>query len=234
MPGGTATACENEGVQLNANTGGFSYEWTRGGSTIFGWKDSSVIVKNSGVYAVKVRSSDGCVSVSSSITVNILPSPIPVITKSGLTLGTVGTYASYQWIRNGVDIVGSTSSTHSLVYKGYYKVRVKDGNGCEGESNPIEITDPSLQDSPTGIGNVGMVNEQIKLYPNPSKGEFIIEIQDKMVHAIEVSDLSGRRLYSTSSNQDKISVDLSSFANGVYYVKVSSDKQQEVIKIVKQ
>jgi hypothetical protein len=181
IPGGTATACENEGVLLSANVGGFSYEWTRAGSTIFGWKDSSQLVKNSGVYAVKVRSKDGCVSVSSSVTVNILPSPTPVITKSGLVLSATSPYISYQWIRNGVPISGSTLSTHTLIYNGVYRLRVKDANGCEGESNPIEIADPSRLQDGTGINTVTLQKDQIKIYPNPTEAKVFIESPDMLL-----------------------------------------------------
>lgn len=226
IPGGTATACENEGVVLNANTGGFSYEWTRGGSTIFGWKDSSHLVKNSGVYAVKVRSSDGCVSVSSSVTVNILPSPVPVITKTGLVLSSTTIYpGGYQWIRNGSDISGSTGMTHTLLYNGVYKLRVKDANGCEGESNPIEVSESGLQDDPTSVTTVALQSEQIKIYPNPTESKVYIESPVSVL--VKVKDVSGKTIYESRETKE---VDLSKFADGVYMFSISDKSGNELIK----
>jgi hypothetical protein len=225
LPGGTATACENEGVLLNANTGGFSYEWTRGGSTIFGWSDSSHLVKNSGVYAVKVRSADGCVTVSSSVTVNILPSPVPVITKSGLVLSATTPYVSYQWIRNGVDISGSTGSSHTLLYNGVYKLRVKDANGCEGESNPIEVSESGLQDHPASVTTVALQSEQIKIYPNPTESKVFIESPVSVM--VKVKDVSGKTIYESQETKE---VDLSKFADGVYLFSISDKTGNELIK----
>jgi hypothetical protein len=225
IPGGTATACENEGVQLNANTGGFTYEWTRGGSTIFGWSDSIQVIKNSGIYSVKVRSVDGCVSVSSSVTVNILPSPVPFITKSGLVLSSTGVYTAYQWIRNGFDMpnipVGiSTSPSFTLTKNGIYKVRVKDGNGCEGTSNPIEIMEQGLS-----IGNVGVQTEQIKIYPNPTESTVFIESPVNVL--VSVKDVTGKTIYEARETK---SVDLSKFADGVYLFSISDKDGVELIK----
>jgi hypothetical protein len=225
IPGGTATACENEGVLLKANVGGFSYEWTRAGSTIFGWRDSSQLVKNSGVYAVKVRSKDGCVSVSSSVTVNILPSPNPVITKAGLVLSvTTPTYISYQWILNGKDILGATGPTHNLVFKGVYKLRVKDANGCIGESNPIEVTDPSLQD-PASINTVTLQKDQIKIYPNPTDSKVFIESPISVM--ITVKDVRGKTIIESQETKE---IDLSKFADGVYLFMVSDKDGKELVK----
>jgi hypothetical protein len=225
IPGGTATACENEGVLLKANVGGFSYEWTRAGSTIFGWRDSSQLVKNSGVYAVKVRSKDGCVSVSSSVTVNILPSPTPVITKTGLVLSvTTPTYISYQWILNGKDILGATGPTHNLVFKGVYKLRVKDANGCIGESNPIEVSDPSLQD-PTSINTVTLQKDQIKIYPNPTDSKVFIESPISVM--ITVKDVRGKTIIESQETKE---IDLSKFADGVYLFMVSDKEGKELVK----
>ena len=229
IPGGTATACENEGVVLNANVGGFSYEWTRGGSTIFGWKDSSQLVKNSGVYAVKVRSKDGCVSVSSSVTVNILPSPVPVITKAGLVLSATSPYVSYQWIRNGVAIPGATSSTHNLVSNGIYKLLVKDANGCEGESNPIEVIDNRLS-----INGVTVQKDQIKIYPNPTESKVFIE--SPIAVMVTVKDVTGKTII---ESQEVKEIDLSKYADGVYLFVVSDKegnvlvKQQRVSKVTR-
>jgi len=225
LPGGTATACENEGVLLNANTGGYTYEWTRGGSTIFGWKDSSQLVKNSGVYAVKVRSSDGCVSVSSSVTVNILPSPVPVITKAGLVLTSTSVYpGGYQWILNGKDIAGATGISHTLLYNGIYKLRVKDANGCEGESNPIEVSESGLQD-PASISTIALQSEQIKIYPNPTESKVYIESPVSVL--VKVKDVSGKTIYEARETKE---VDLSKFADGVYLFSISDKSGNELIK----
>jgi hypothetical protein len=223
LPGGTATACENEGVMLEANTGGFSYEWLRTGSPIVGWTDSSQLVKNSGVYSVKVRSSDGCVSVSSPVTVNILPSPKPVITKTGTKLGTVATFVTYQWIRNGVDMPGETTDELTLTMHGYYKVRVKDANGCEGVSSPIEI---NVAEFPQlGIANAQNLNSEIRIYPNPTQN--LVNIDAPISVVVTVKDVTGRTIINATETK---TIDMSKFADGVYLFMISDKDGNELIK----
>lgn len=226
VPGGTTTACENEGVRLNANVGGFKYEWTRGGSTIFGWVDSSMLIKNSGVYRVKVRTPDGCVSVSAPVTVNILPSPIPTISRSGLVLTAPSGYAGYVWTRNSTDIVGSTASI-TVSKNGYYRVRVTDGNGCQGESNPIEINENGL-----GINTVALEASQIKIYPNPTNGKVFIE--SPITLNVEVKDVAGKTILNATESKE---IDLSKYADGIYLFVIRDKdqliKQQRVTKTSK-
>lgn len=227
VPGGTTTACENEGVLLNANVGGFKYEWSRGGSTVFGWVDSSQLIKNSGVYRVKVRTADGCVSVSAPITVSILPAPTPTISRSGLVLSTAGTYTGYTWVRNGVDISGSAGSSITVTKNGYYKVRVKDANGCEGESNPIEIYENGL-----GINSAALEASQIRIYPNPTDGKVFIE--SPILLNIEVKDVAGKTVLNATETKE---IDLSKYADGIYLFVIRDKdqliKQQRVTKTSK-
>lgn len=226
VPGGTTTACENTGVKLDANVGGYKYEWTRGGSTVFGWVDSSQTVKNSGIYRVKVRTPDGCVSVSAPITVNILPAPTPTITKSGLVLSATATYVSYTWVRNSGEIVGS-SATFTVGKNGIYKLRVKDANGCEGESNPIEINENGL-----GIDKVAFEANQIKIYPNPTDGKVFIE--SPILLNIEVKDVTGKTVLNATEAKE---IDLSKYADGIYLFVIRDKdqliKQQRVTKTSK-
>lgn len=226
-----ASICAGKTTNVNA-FGANTYLWSNNASG----SSVSVTPVSTTNYTVIGTNNFGC---SGSAVVTVSVNPLPVVTINSSAQGNLvcaedeteltGTGAiTYQWSSptsltygNPALVSPNTSATYTLVGT--------DANGCQGTSTyQLNVTEC------VGLKDVSTTASGIKLYPNPSKGEFIIEIQDKMVHAIEVSDLSGRRLYSTSSNQDKISVDLSSFANGVYYVKVSSDKQQEVIKIVKQ
>jgi hypothetical protein len=229
VPGGTLTACEEDGVLLAANTGGFSYEWRRGGSPIVGWTDSNQLIKNSGVYSVEVRTPEGCASVSSPVTVNILPSPKPVITKSGLTLGTVLTFVNYQWIRNGVDMPGETSPTLSLTMHGIYQVRVNNGNDCQGTSNPIEIMDQGLN-----VGNVSVSSDVIRIYPNPATST--VFIQSPVPVRVSVKDVTGRTVI-----EEKLTnkINLEKLADGIYLFIVNDINgkqlmsQQRISKVTK-
>lgn len=218
VPGGTTTACEEEGVLLEASKGFYRYEWRRSGSPIVGWNDSTQLVRNSGVYSVKVTSADGCMSVSSDLNVTILPSPTPIINRSGFRLSTTGPFAAYTWIRNSSDIVGS-APTFDVTKKGLYRVKVSDFNGCTGLSTPIELMDESL-----GISKVEELS--VKLYPNPTKG--IIMVESPVPVYISVKDLLGKTIINPINAKQ---LDLQSYPDGIYMV-VITDTDGNLLKQV--
>ena len=215
--GGSTTACENDGIVLKSNTGLFSYEWTKSSSTIFGWTDSMQLVKNSGVYRVKVRSKDGCTSVSLPVNINILPSPTPTVTKTGLLLSTPGFYTSYFWVRNSTDTLSKTA-TINVSKKGTYRLHVIDANGCVGISGPIEMNESGL-----GI-EINNTTELVRIYPNPTINKIFIESTEMLF--VEIKDITGKTII---VNQQTKEVDLSQFADGIYILQLR-DKDQQFIK----
>jgi hypothetical protein len=223
VPGGTLTACENEGVVLKANPG-YSYEWMRGGSPMSGSVDDSLMVHNSGSYSVKVRTADGCMDVSTAVTVNILPSPAPVITKTILGSGSVElsttTFLSYQWYRNGVKISGAVFQKLGLFMNGIYTVVVTGTNSCEGTSDPIEISEEGLS-----IGNPGVQTDQIRIYPNPTQSKVFIE--SPVAVQVSVKDITGKTVL---QSQEVKEVDLSKYADGIYLFTISDKEGNELIR----
>jgi len=221
--GGSAIACENEGVLLKGTPGAFAYEWTKGGSTVFGWVDSTQLIKNSGLYRIKVRNAEGCVSMSLPIAVTILPSPTPTIVRAGFTLSTSSSYLKYTWVRNAMDTVSKTP-TVSLTKKGVYKVIVEDGNGCVGESGPFEVNDVSLSIDPNKL------SEMLRIYPNPASDKVFIESALKL--KIEVKDLAGKTIVPLQQTKE---IDLSNLADGIYLLQISDENnlitQQKITKM---
>jgi hypothetical protein len=68
---------------------------------------------------------------------------------------------------------------------------------------------------------VGM-NNSVSIYPNPTKGELNIDLHDaKGLSTVEVMDLSGRTIKSIDADRS-FNLDLSSFDNGIYLIRVSN------------
>ncbi|MCI4670922.1 MAG: T9SS type A sorting domain-containing protein [Bacteroidia bacterium] len=80
-------------------------------------------------------------------------------------------------------------------------------------ADPTSIADPA----PDGI----------LIYPNPSKGIFNISSIDSNIEAISVYDLTGRQILQT----DKQIIDLSGKEQGVYLVRVKTNKGQFVKRV---
>jgi hypothetical protein len=74
----------------------------------------------------------------------------------------------------------------------------------------------------------------ITVYPNPSTGEFTIDVQDLGKGVIEVYDMTGKKVESFELNDDVSSyrLDLTGYAKGVYMLNVVSDQQVKTKKLV--
>ncbi len=76
-------------------------------------------------------------------------------------------------------------------------------------------------------------NKEISLYPNPTKDNLTIETNSITEQRIEILNLIGQTVYTIYINK-KATINTSAFANGVYILKLSSDKETVVRKFVKE
>lgn len=72
----------------------------------------------------------------------------------------------------------------------------------------------------------------LKVYPNPTKDFVTIESTDAL-SKIEVINISGQVLFTSKTDDKQFKLDLSSYKDGVYFVRIQSDEKQKTIKIVK-
>jgi hypothetical protein len=73
--------------------------------------------------------------------------------------------------------------------------------------------------------------EGVKVFPNPSQGEITITNNNGDANAIEITNLAGQVVYTTSVSA-ATTVDLGSFGSGVYLVKVSNGIGSLVERVV--
>ncbi|MEZ4771847.1 MAG: S8 family serine peptidase [Bacteroidia bacterium] len=84
------------------------------------------------------------------------------------------------------------------------------------------------------LAEIGDVN----IFPNPGTGQYFIDfdLKNRTNIALEVYDLLGKRIVSIDEKpilKDRISLDIRSFANGVYYLSFSLEGQTVVRKLIK-
>jgi hypothetical protein len=105
-----------------------------------------------------------------------------------------------------------------------------------GQNNDTSVTYTYQYEVQEGL-NITGVEEQnhiqnMEIYPNPSLGEFTIEIPAERVgESIEILDLQGKVVYatSTSSSQMKIQLDVPS---GNYVIQLGKDSNRLTRTIV--
>jgi hypothetical protein len=74
----------------------------------------------------------------------------------------------------------------------------------------------------------------MKLYPNPTKGEFIIDFS-KSINDLEILiyDINGRVIYEhRSENKSRINLN-PNISAGLYFVKIISSNQSSILKLIK-
>jgi Leucine-rich repeat (LRR) protein len=71
------------------------------------------------------------------------------------------------------------------------------------------------------------------LYPNPTNGNIKIDC-DNSIKSIEIYDIQGRIIQTTVEHTKTAKLDISSQSNGIYFVRVTSEKGKTVQKVIKE
>ena len=181
-----------------------------------------------------IRGEDGagCVdeSVGTCAAVNVPVYTNDVTTSiSGFTITANATGANYQWIdcdNSNIPIPGETYQSFTASESGSYAVIVSE-NACADTSECINIT-------VVGIDQVDVYN--INIYPNPSSGNFIIEL-GQVYNGIDVKiiDLYSQQILNhTYAHTNKIDLQLIGQA-GIYFIELSTNGGKKVFfKIIKE
>ena len=87
----------------------------------------------------------------------------------------------------------------------------------------------------TIINNLGVENfafNDFKCFPNPVKNVLSIA-NASTIDAIEITSLIGQPMISKKVNELQTEINLSALSNGIYFVKVTSQGQDKIVKIIK-
>lgn len=231
-PNGPTTFCDGGSVVLEAPAGYSSYIWSNGATS------REITVEDGGNYYVTVTNAAQCMMISTGTTVTVNPLPDrPTIERRGDTLtAQSATAQSWQWYKNGVMIPGATEQKLLVNERGTYRVEIADNNSCSAISNGFDVllTDVSEEGPVTGLVS------DIRLYPNPTNGQFTIETEIAMEGSvrIDVVNTIGEVVMSlndvSSAGSFKRTVEMGVLANGVYNVVVTTGNQRWTVKLVRQ
>ncbi len=105
--------------------------------------------------------------------------------------------------------------------------------GTELKSATIEGSTAFKKEEPL-IDKVGF--GEIKIYPNPTKGNLVVEIPDLEAEAIRllIFNLQGKQLVNKNvSPNTRTQLNMNSFLSGMYIMKVVAGKESSDWKIIK-
>lgn len=158
-----------------------------------------------------------CCAIDTSITANM----------DSLTSNASG--ATYQWLdcdNNMASISGETGQLFTPTVSGNYAVEITKGSCIDTSACKVVTI--------TGISNANN-NEGINIYPNPTNGIIIIDLENKTgsVNYI-ITAIDGRVVVSNTTFNNKITVDLTRESRGIYFLKVKENKMTKTFKVIKQ
>lgn len=84
-------------------------------------------------------------------------------------------------------------------------------------------------DQSTAIDELDLSNS-ISIYPNPTNGIFSVEADN--MKSIEITSITGEIVKELVLNNNKTTIDLTSFSSGIYFAKIITDKGSAIKKIV--
>ncbi len=135
---------------------------------------------------------------------------------------------------DGVKGITGKNPTHQYAADGKYDVclLVNDLNGCKNTICDSVVIGPVL----TGIKNVSATVNDISLYPNPVTGRLTLSFNKPTKPEIEIYDITGKVLLSekTDDFSSIVPIDITSLTAGMYFVKITTEKSERVLKFVKE
>ncbi len=196
------------------------YEWKLDDNTIVN-PDSFYLFDGSKTTLVKLKVSNrlGC-STEASTNIVVYPTPVPqIVTDTNynplnqIKLSTDKIFSSYQWF-NGAVSRDNLFWASDLGAPGKYTVwcKVIDKNGCEGTDSVDIFTDKF-----TSIKDV--VRQQVKVYPNPARNEFYIEVEKDC--EMTLINAEGKTVLEQGLSGGRNAIDIHLLPVGLYIIRVA-------------
>ncbi|WP_396210999.1 T9SS type A sorting domain-containing protein [Flavobacterium sp.] len=143
------------------------------------------------------------------LTINVVYAQKSVVASGGKATGTAGT-ASFS-----VGQISYKNPTGNIV--------------SAGVQQPYEI-------QTLGKSDFDAIQLEMKVYPNPTEGEFQLKISDSNLKNLtyQLFDVNGKNLASQNINQEETAISLKYLNKGVYFLAVlMQNKQLKNFKIIK-
>lgn len=218
----------NSATVANLTANGTAIQWyvaATGGIAL-----ASTAALATGTYYVS-QTSGGCESprTAVSVTVNAVPAPTGAATQSLSSLLTLGdivvTGSNITWYASAANAASGTSplsSTQLLANTTYYATQTI--NGCRSTA--------SLAVTITTLANQDFDMTQFTYYPNPVIDLLNISYSQDMT-SVKVFNMVGQQLMSKVLNANTTQIDMSRYANGAYFIQVTTENAMKTVRVIK-
>lgn len=220
--------CENDSLIVNAKGFYSKFEWSSGQSS------RRITIKEPGEYfLVATSNTSTCKTTSEKLVVTKQNAPTkPTLEQVGNKL-VASEGNNYNWYRNDTLLTSVITKEYEPTIAGNYKVSVSNSSGCES------VRSESINYIPAGVENE-LIAKSLIIKPNPTNGLFDLELDNSELNfnLITITDINGSVVYensiSNSENNIMLNMDLTKFANGVYYLLLKNNSFTISKSIIKQ
>jgi hypothetical protein len=218
----------NSATVANLTATGTALKWynvATGGITL-----ATSVPLVSGTYFVS-QTLGGCESTRTavSVNVNVVPAPTGAATQSLSSLLTIGDIvvvgSNVVWYASSANAASGTnplSPSQLLVNTTYYATQTI--SGCTSSTSlAVTISTLALQDFDM---------TQFNYYPNPVINLLNISYSQEMTN-VKVYNMVGQQLLNKNVNATSTKIDMSGFANGAYFIRVSTENAMKTVRVIK-
>ena len=225
--GNDLSYCEGStfSTTLDAQNAGASYLWTDNST------NQTLTVTAAGTYSVVVTDANSCSRNDSVVvTEDALPTVAQVIsTDDGnnsytFTATGITDVTSYAWNFGDGATSSAASPTHTYTTSGNFTVTLTVSNDCGTDSTSVSVQ--------STVGVKDLENESlISIYPNPSKGKFVITVSQEMNDVpLAIFTVDGKLIFEMTFSGKETQIDLSNHSAGMYFMQLGKVKLVKLVK----
>lgn len=225
VPSGTVTqaaSCGTGSVTLSGTTGLGPYLWN--GPSSFTSSAQTITTSTPGTYTLTMSNSSQCANAVQVYSVIMTP-PASLSVNSSDTMLCLGNTVTLT-ASGAVNYSWSTGSTNTLIavspsVNTTYTVTGTDANGCASSSTFMQVVTAC-----TEVNNPHNNTLFAKLYPNPNKGEFILELNNKILNGeLVVKNMLGQTVHIQTVAGGKNQIITKNLPAGIYIYSVIENKR---------
>lgn len=236
------TSVCHDTISINAPAGFTNYAWSTGANT------QAVKIGAPGTYGITATTGGGCISTdtftvdSCSIAVVGCGSPTAKFVVLSITPGntvtlkdesTIAETESYEWsFGDGTTSPDTGSIVHTYANPGIYYISLVVRDSCGGVDSETVQVDVNY----SGINSIAGIRS-INVYPNPSSGNFNIDLslQNALTATLSLADPLGRVVWTKDEEfvpgRNMVQVDGGTLAAGLYTIELLSNSEKTVRRI---
>ena len=141
---------------------------------------------------------------------------------------------SFFWINGAVDMWSSTQYNSDSAW--YFNLRFNSSGAYRDiPSKDFGMSVRCISNSITGVTDIRNSKETVQIYPNPANDVLNIIISNNADGKISLCDITGRVIFSVSTNRTNIqTLNIGNLPAGIYMATYSSSEEIVTTKIVKQ